>query len=143
MLSEPLRWCMHGGPGTGKSHVIKILKDELFGRLLQWNMGVEFQLVAFQAVMAELLGGDTIHHALNIGIFNKTFPSREGSNEKKNLDAMKAILQLRWLIIDEISMVSARLLADIDHKLRSYYNTVDKFALDNKGHLRPLAGLNK
>ena len=55
-------------------------------------MGVEFQLVAYQAVMADLLGGDTIHHALNIGVFDRTSSSREGSNEKKTLDAMKAIL---------------------------------------------------
>ena len=27
---EPLRWAMHGGPGTGKTHVIKILKEQLF-----------------------------------------------------------------------------------------------------------------
>ncbi len=71
-------------------------------------MGVEFHIVAFQAVMADSLSGDTIHHALNIGIFGKAFPRREGSNEKKALDTMKAALQLRWLIIDEISMVSAR-----------------------------------
>ena len=32
-LGEPLRWCVHGGPGTGKSHVIKILKEELFGQI--------------------------------------------------------------------------------------------------------------
>ena len=25
--SEPLRWLLHGGPGTGKSHVIKIKKN--------------------------------------------------------------------------------------------------------------------
>ena len=25
-LPEPLRWCMHGGPGTGKTHVIKIIR---------------------------------------------------------------------------------------------------------------------
>ena len=141
-IGEPLRWCVHGGPGTGKSHIIKILRDELFGELLQWNMSVEFQIVAFQAVMADLLGGDTVHHALNIGIFDKCFKSREGSNEKKSLDVMKSVLQLRWLIIDEISMVSARLLADIDLKLRSYYNTVDPFALDANGDLRPFAGLN-
>ena len=24
---EPLRWAMHGGPGTGKTHVIKIIKE--------------------------------------------------------------------------------------------------------------------
>ena len=39
-------------------------------------------------------------------------------------------------------MVSARLLADIDQKLRSYYNSVDPFALDSKGNMRPFAGLN-
>ena len=27
-IGEPLRWSMHGGPGTGKSHVIKVLKEE-------------------------------------------------------------------------------------------------------------------
>ena len=24
---EPLRWLVHGGPGTGKSHVIKLIKE--------------------------------------------------------------------------------------------------------------------
>ena len=32
--------------------------------------------MAFQAVMADLLGGDTIHHALNIGIFGKSNSNR-------------------------------------------------------------------
>ena len=85
---------MHGGPGTGKSHVIKILKEELFGQILKWNMGVEFQIVAFQAVMADLLGGDTVHHALNIGIFGKHFQRREGSNDTTSLYVMKSVLQL-------------------------------------------------
>ena len=58
------------------------------------------------------------------------------------MDVMKSVLQLRWLIIDEISMVSARLLAEIDQKLRSYYNTVDPFALDCKNEVRPFAGVN-
>jgi hypothetical protein len=26
-IGEPLRWSMHGGPGTGKTHVIKLLKE--------------------------------------------------------------------------------------------------------------------
>ena len=25
-IGEPLRWSMHGGPGTGKTHVIQLLK---------------------------------------------------------------------------------------------------------------------
>ena len=46
------------------------MKRELFENILQWNVNVEFQTVAFQAVMADLLGGDTVHHALNIGVFD-------------------------------------------------------------------------
>ena len=134
---------MHGGPGTGKTHVIKLLKEELFGQVLKWNIGVEFQVVAFQAVMADLLGGDTIHHALNISIFGKKGHNRrEGAAESQAVVTMKALLQLRWLIIDEISMVSARLLADIDFKLRSYVRSVDPFARDAKNVLRPFAGVN-
>ena len=132
----------HGGPGTGKTHVIKILKEELFGKVLKWNIAVEFQVVALQAVMADLLGGDTIHHALNIGIFGKAIKSREGAKENKAIETMKALLRLRWLIIDEIRMVSARLLADIDEKLRSYHRSVDPFARNAQNRLRPFAGVN-
>ena len=73
---EPLRWAMHGGPGTGKTHVIKILKEELFEKVLKWNTSVEFQIVALQAVMADLLQGDTIHHAFNIPVFGRNYSSR-------------------------------------------------------------------
>ena len=57
-------------PGAGKPHVINIIKDRLFKDVLKWDMGVNYQIVALQAVMAELLGGDTIHHACGIPVFN-------------------------------------------------------------------------
>ena len=66
---SPFRWSMHGGPGTGKSHVIKIIKSELFEQVLKWKIVEDFQIVALQAVMADLLGGDTIHHALNLPVY--------------------------------------------------------------------------
>ena len=66
ITSKPLRWLLHGGPGTGKSHVIKILHEELFHGILGWNMSVEYRIVALQTVMVEQLQGDTIHHALGI-----------------------------------------------------------------------------
>ena len=55
---------------------------------------------------------------------------------------MKSMLMLRWLIIDEISMVSARLLADIDSRLRTYYRANCDFACDENKVLRPFAGVN-
>ena len=114
---EPLRWLMHGGPGTGKSHVINILRTRFFEELLEWNIGVHFQIVALQAVMAELLGGDTIHHACGIPAFRK-FVHNEDLMQTQ-MEVAKRVLQWRWLIIDEISMVGAKLLAEVDVKLRS------------------------
>ena len=55
---------------------------------------------------------------------------------------VKSMLQWRWSIIDEISMVSARLIADIDTQLRSVARGVDPYARDKKGVLRLLAGTN-
>ena len=96
--------------------------------------------------MADVLGGDTIRHALNISIFGKqttkTTTRRDGGAESQAIVTMKALLQLRWLIIDEISMVSARLLADTDLKLRSYVRSADPFAHNSKNVLRPFAGVN-
>ena len=31
-LPQPLRWSMHGGPGTGETHVIKTIKDYVLKR---------------------------------------------------------------------------------------------------------------
>ena len=65
---QPLRWSLHGGPGTGKSHVIEIFKTELFQKLLQYKIAEDSHIVALQTVMSDLLGGDTIHHVLNLPV---------------------------------------------------------------------------
>ena len=119
---EPLRWVFHGGPGTGKSHVIKVIKEELFEGVLKWDLGVKFQVVALQAVMAQLLGGDTIHHALGIPVFKGK--EVHGDDLQKHMDVAKRVLQWRWLIIDEISMVSAKLFAETYMKLRQVVRDV-------------------
>ena len=134
---------MHGGPGTGKTHVVKVIKEEMFEKVLKWNTSVEFQIVAMQACMADLLEGDTIHHALNIPVYGRNWftpPVQEGS--KKEIDMAKAVLQYRWLIIDEISLVSAKLLADVDMKLRSLARDVDPYVKDQHNVIRPFAGIN-
>ena len=111
---EPLRKIVHGGPGTGKTHAIKLLK-ELFEDVLGWQQGVHYQVVAFQAVMAHLIGGDTIHHALGIPVFTDGRSSEE--QLASHMTVSKRMLQCRWLIIDEISMVSSQLLALVDIEL--------------------------
>ena len=91
---SPFRWSMHGGPGTGKSHVIKIIKSELFEQVLKWKIVEDFQIVALQAVMADLLGGDTIHHALNLPVYGKNKTRtlwNYGSNKKWQSSCCSAV----------------------------------------------------
>ena len=101
--------------------MLKLVKEELFEGILKWDMGVEFQVVALQAVMAQLLDGDTIHHACGIPAFRRQ--ECHDQDLQRHLDVAKRVLQWRWLFIDEISMVSAKLLADMDVKLRRVWAT--------------------
>ena len=39
--AEPLRWAVHGGPGTGKSYVLNLIRKELFEKLLGWKLKVK------------------------------------------------------------------------------------------------------
>ena len=58
--SEPVRTCLFGIPGAGKSHCIKLLR-KLFEDCLHWEDGVQFQFLAQQNTMASLIGGKTVN----------------------------------------------------------------------------------
>ena len=110
-----MRWAVHVGPGTGKSHVLNRLRKELFEDILGWKQGDEFQVVTLQAVMANDLKGDTIHHAFGL---NWQGLGDERISGHKLLELSAKALRWRWLIIDEISMVSAELLARLELRCR-------------------------
>ena len=78
--------------------------------LLHWGMGINYQTVALQSVVAELAGGDAIHHACGIPVFN---------GRGCHVTLAKRVLQWSWLIIDEIRMASAKLLTELEVKLRN------------------------
>ena len=128
---------MHGGPGVGKSEVLKLIR-QLFEEVCGFSMGLEYQMAALQAVMAEQLGGDTLHHCCGISRTS----SQADSNTKRQTEVAKSILQWRWLIIDEISMVSSQLLAEIDCKLRDVVRKLGTHKLDAKGNIRAFGGIN-
>ena len=107
---------------------------------MKWNLGVEFQIVALQAVMAALLEGDTIHHACGIQAFQKKDNNSE--DIQMHMDIAKKVLQWRWLIIDEISMVSSKLLAELDVKLRNVIRDKHTAKYTDQGRERPFGGLN-
>ena len=62
--------------------------------------------------------------------------------EQRSMDVAKRVLQWRWLIIDEISMVSAKLFATVDMKLRDVVRRIGTSKVDETNVDRPFGGLN-
>ena len=110
---EPLRGLIHGLPGTGKSKVIMWIR-RMFEEALGWQHDVEFICVAFQNRMAAAMGGNTLHNASNLRPGEKP----ENKLSHSDLDNLYTKNQhLRWIIIDEISMVADDLLGHFENEL--------------------------
>jgi hypothetical protein len=143
-LDEPLLLLMHGGPGAGRSMIIKMLKG-LFRGVCSWQMGFEFQVAALQAVMAHQLGGDTFHHACGINPLGNNKPQDDKSRGKasqRHANVAERVVQWRWLIVDEVGMVSAKLLAEIDVKLQQMVRAKHTLSGDAEGLASAFAGVN-
>ena len=93
-------------------------------------------MVALQAVMAQMLDGDTIHHALGINPFGqKSDPKSAQKASAKQTEVANRVMQWRWLFIDEVSMVSAKLLAEMDMKLRAIMSDVGTMKKGSRGQV--------
>ena len=138
-FGEPFRWSLLGGPGIGKFHVVRILKDRLFKIILHWDLGFEFQIVALQTVMADLLGVVTIHHACGTLVFKRT--QNHQIEEQRHIDIAKRVLQWRWLIIGEVSMVSATPLAAVALTLREIIRGIGTLKSCHNSAARSFGGL--
>ena len=136
---EPLLWLVHGGPGVGKSFVINKMRT-LFEDVCGWTSGWDFQIGALQAVMADQIGGDTLHHALALNPFQNDDVDMQMAN--KTTDVARRVAQWRWLVIDEISMCNAALVAEIDMRLRNLVSAVRGTKKDKRGQIRSFGGIN-
>ena len=138
--TEALRWALHGGPGTGKSYVLNIARRDLFEECLGWTSGKEFQVVAFQAVNAEPLDGETMHQALGLAWHGND----HNVDAQRILNLAQQAVQWRWLLIDEISMVSAEMLARLEARCRQLVLDVSatKYGKQNPNCVAPFGGLN-
>jgi len=141
-LEEPLLWLLHGGPGVGKSHVLKLIREML--EKAGYVCNVHFMVVALQAVMADQLCGDTLHHAAGLtpSAFKKTNASNKTGPTKRQQEVSTLIRHCRWLIIDEISMISAQLLAELDTKFRRMMQDIQRTKKDAQQIDRAFGGLN-
>lgn len=116
------------------------LRKELFEKKLGWSHGKEFQIVAYQAVNAEPLEGDTVHKALHLSWRGQD----SHVDQQRILDLAQQTVQWRWLSIDEISMLSAELLARLEARCRQVILDVcaAKYSAPGKFHVVSFGGLN-
>ena len=131
--AEPLVWLLHGPPGTGKSHVLGFVR-ELFA-LIGYVYGLDYEVVAFQAVNAADLQGKTIHGAFGFDVTQSA--GRPVSEEKA-----KCMANWRWLILDEISLTDAKLFGKCEQRLQAVMPNANEWKRGGDGGIRPFAGVN-
>jgi ATP-dependent DNA helicase PIF1 len=92
--------------GTGKTHVIKVI-IKLFDEL---KRSTELFLSASTGMAAVLIGGHTIHVLTYLP---------KSTRKKLKVEELQSLWKgVKYLVIDEISMIPATLLADISHRLQ-------------------------
>ena len=134
---EPIFDLVHGIPGAGKSKVISWLR-ELFEQVIGWSHGVQFVCLAFQNSMAAHIDGQTIHHWSGI-------PAHEADGAAGTRDKHKLSIKcqcLRFILIDEISMVSAELLAALENVVRQVVRLRSTYKKRPNGAERVFGGVN-
>lgn len=123
---EQLTMLMTGPGGTGKTHVVGAVRSVMS----HYKCGHMIRFLAPTGSAASLINGMTIHKGLGIKIkcSNKGKGNRipgESAEDYTVLVTVQNRTQLReewknveYLLIDEASLLSLQLLADIDHALR-------------------------
>ncbi|MFA5937031.1 MAG: PIF1 family DEAD/DEAH box helicase [Candidatus Paceibacterota bacterium] len=109
-----------GEPGSGKTHIVNEYVNYLR------SCGIEPAITASTGIAATHIGGMTIHSWSGIGIKNKL--------DKYDLDKIasseyisKRVRRTRILIIDEISMLSPRMLDMVDMVCREIKQNSESF----------------
>ncbi len=104
-----------GSPGTGKSYTLKLIIEHLKNNCKQ------YAVTSATGCAAVIIGGQTIHSYLSLGIGNNSV-DKIILSLKKNRTKYKHIEELQVLILDEVSMIDANTLSKISDVLRTIKN---------------------
>ena len=108
------------------------------GGASSWTHGVQFVRLAFQNSMACQIDGCTLHHWSGIKV-------GETGGTALTEDAHKLATKrqsLRWVLIDEVSMISAPLVAVLDILIGKVILKRDSWKRRADGTERPFGGLD-
>ena len=140
---EPVFDLIHGIPGGGKSKVIAWI-CELFTDVLGWENGTQFVCLAVQNTMAANIGGHTIHHWASIPFRDDKGKVKGGGGGGKRDTRMlyHRCLNMRWILIDEISMVSAELLSELQYLVQQAVRNRGTYKVRSDKSIRVFGGIN-
>lgn len=110
-----------GPAGTGKSYVIYQIK-----KWLQAN-NKQYLLTALTGCAAVLIGGRTLHSALGLGLGDKPVDEIIYKMSMCNRKVLKTLKELDTLVVDEVSMMSDKLLETVSELLCSVRNNPRPF----------------
>jgi len=105
---RPMRAFVHGGPGTGKTHLAKLVMKSAAGR------GLTSRFTALSGSAATINGGTTIHYAMGMRK-HVQWGAPVSDNTLKNLRHRNRGIKL--LLIDEASMTHAQMFNEIKTRL--------------------------
>ena len=125
-----------GSAGTGKSFMIHQIKNFLTSK------NYKYLLIALTGVAAKNVDGQTIHSALHIRNTETYFETLSHYNDQQRTE----LSQIKFLIIEEVSMVSSILLSFISllfakiHKVSTPFGGIPTLLIGDIAQLPPVSG---
>ncbi|PZC79192.1 hypothetical protein B5X24_HaOG216756 [Helicoverpa armigera] len=127
----PLKLFITGGAGSGKSFVLKTLVHQIqrcYAPTVDQVLHASFvEITAPTGVAARLVNGKTLHSAFSLGIEKGRATVYRQMTGQRLEDMRRKWRYIRWLVIDEISMVSYEVLRSIHLRLQELKSCTDIF----------------
>ena len=127
---EPVYIFFSDSGGTGKSHLVKVIHNAISKKLLYHCKDPDkpdkprVLLLRPIGISAVNIGGITIHSGLRIKPGIKLL----GLNDKSKVALRNKLSEVKFVIIDELSMVSSNLWIDINSRLEEIFMIIPEEA---------------
>jgi ATP-dependent DNA helicase PIF1 len=115
--APPIRLQVDGGGGTGKSYMVKVLSSHLQQASLSGKSPI--LRAAPTGVASNQINGQTLHSLLRLPIEGQYRPLTDTPSVLSNLQ--RVFNGVKYLVIDEKSMLGLKTLAWIDQRLREVF----------------------
>ncbi|KAE8219249.1 hypothetical protein CF319_g7030 [Tilletia indica] len=128
LSTKPLRLLMHGEAGTGKTVVVRLLR-ELLDR---YGKGSEILFMAPTGKAACAIGGSTQHSTFALDVrrrgttTDETTPKQDQASARRLRHLQEKFRSIRWMFFDEVSMTSCETMCDIDQAMRMGTQKLDE-----------------